>query len=167
MMIGVGGCSRAGKTTLAELIMWYYRKQNRRAIAIHQDDYVKPLDQIPLINGVTDWETPESIDFELLRKSLHFHQDHFDVIVLEGILTFANEDLNTSFDQAFFVDISHDTFFQRRGAETRWGAEPTWYLDHVWKSFQTHGQPPEGLPNLVRLSGEREILFSSLFPSYP
>ena len=156
MIIGIGGCSRAGKTTLAELIMWHYRKLNFRVIAIHQDDYVKRIRDIPLINEETDWETPDSIDFDLLEKSISFHRTKFDVIVLEGILTFASAELNKHFDRAFFIEISLDTFLKRRKAETRWGEEPDWYLEHVWASFQLFGQPPTTLEKLVKLSGETD-----------
>lgn len=167
MIIGIGGSSRAGKTTLAEIVMWHFRTQNLRAIAIHQDDYVKPIHQIPLINGQTDWETPASIDFQLLKTSLEFHQQHFDVIILEGILTFANDEINKLFGQTFFVEISENTFKKRRRADKRWGTEQAWYLNHVWKSFLKYGQPPADLKNMVMLDGEIEYQAKDIIPYIP
>ena len=108
MIIGIGGRSRSGKTTLAETLVWQERSQNKRAIALHQDDFVKRLYEIPLIHDHTDWETPESIDFELLKKVVSNLRNDFDVIVIEGILAFADSGLNALYDYCFFTIISED-----------------------------------------------------------
>jgi nicotinamide/nicotinate riboside kinase len=155
MIIGIGGRSRSGKTTLAETLVWQERSQNKKAIALHQDDFVKRLHDIPLIHDHTDWETPESIDFELLRKVVSHLQDDFEVIVIEGILAFADEGLNAMYDYCFFTTISEETFWVRKSADTRWGEEPAWYVGHIWDSFLKYGQPPVDLPNLMEIDGEQ------------
>jgi len=155
MVIGIGGCSWSGKTTLAGELAWFFRTKNLKSIVLHQDYYVNPLKNIPKIGDETDWESPDSIDFELLKKALDFHKSLFDVVILEGILAFFDSDLNQSYDYTFFVEISESTFRQRKATDTRWGEIPTWYIDHIWQSYLTHNQPPADLTNLTRVSGEQ------------
>ena len=155
MVIGIGGRSRSGKTTLAETLVWHERSQNKRAIALHQDDFVKHLQEIPLIHDHTDWETPESIDFELLKKTISFLTGEFEVVIVEGILAFADKELNKRYDSCFFTIISEETFWIRKSADTRWGEEPAWYVGHIWDSFLKYGQPPPELPNLMEIDGEK------------
>lgn len=155
MIIGIGGRSRSGKTTLAETLVWHFRSQNKRAIALHQDDFVKKLDTIPLIQDHIDWEVPESIDFALLKKGADFLAQDFDVLVIEGILAFADADLNALYDCCFFTHISEETFRIRKAADTRWGEEPAWYIKYIWESFLKYGQPPQELKNLMTIDGEK------------
>ena len=152
MIIAIGGCSRSGKTTLAEALVWHYRNQNKTAVALHQDDFVQKLHDIPLIQGRTDWEIPVSIDFEKLSQTVSFYSAHFEVIIVEGLFAFANANLNKSYDYGLFVEISENTFRIRRTVSNRWGAEPAWFLDHVWNSFQKYGQPAS---LVLRVSGEK------------
>lgn len=155
MIIGIGGRSRSGKTTLAETLVWHKRSQNKRAIALHQDDFVKRLHDIPLIHDHTDWEIPASIDFKLLKKVVLDLKNDFEVIVIEGILAFADTELNALYDYCFFTIISEETFWVRKSADTRWGEEPAWYVGHIWDSFLKYGQPPANLPNLMEIDGEQ------------
>ncbi|MEZ4900591.1 MAG: hypothetical protein R2822_01930 [Spirosomataceae bacterium] len=155
MVIGIGGRSRSGKTTLAEALVWHQRTQNKRAIALHQDDFVKRLGDIPLIQGETDWETPDSIDFELLKKTVLFLKTDFDFIIIEGFLAFADSQLNALYDRCFFTVISEETFKIRKANDDRWGAIPDWYVNHIWESFLNYGQPPVDLPPLMEVNGEK------------
>ncbi len=155
MIIGIGGRSRSGKTTFAENLVWHYRSNNKRAIALHQDDFVKKLQDIALIEDHTDWETPQSIDFNLLIKAVQFLNNDFDLIVVEGILAFASNELNDLYNCCFFTQISEETFRIRKAADTRWGEEPTWYINHIWESFLKYGQPPQNLQSLMIINGEK------------
>ncbi|MFN4145266.1 MAG: hypothetical protein ACK4GN_05535 [Runella sp.] len=155
MLIGIGGCSRSGKTTLADLLVWHIRSQlQATAFVIHQDNFVKNINEIPGLGDFIDWESPTSIDFELLKEAIDFFQHRFDYVLVEGILAFADALLNQMYDRTYFVEISENTFYQRRRQENRWGIEPMAYLDHVWKSFLQNGQPSQTQPNLLRISGK-------------
>lgn len=107
------------------------------------DDFVLPESQIPKIKDRTDWERPESVDFERLCQTIRNQQDQFDVIVVEGILVFANAQLSDLFDTTVWIQISRETFLDRRRKETRWGDEPDWFLEHVLDSHLRYGQYPE------------------------
>ncbi len=155
MIIGIGGCSRSGKTTLATDLVWYFRNQNKRAIAVSQDDFVFRISDIPLINDRTDWDTPASLNFSLMHQTIGYLGQYFEVIVLEGNFIFSDWNLNQLFDYRLFTQISESTFKQRRAAETRWGIEPDWFVSHVWERYLTFGQPPESPTNLLTVSGEK------------
>ena len=155
MIIGIGGRSRSGKTTLAETLVWHDRSQNKKAITLHQDDFVNRIEDIPLVRNHIDWEIPASIDFELLRKTVAFLQTQFDVVVVEGFLAFADADLNLMYDRCFFTVISEETFRIRKAADTRWGQEPEWYVTYIWESFLAYGQPPASLTNLMEIDGAK------------
>ena len=66
MLILIGGCSRSGKSSWAQKLVWQHRLENKTAVVLCQDDFVKHIDKIPKIRDRTDWETPHSIDYERL-----------------------------------------------------------------------------------------------------
>jgi nicotinamide/nicotinate riboside kinase len=154
MLIGISGCSRSGKTELSESLVWHYRQCDKRTFSIHQDNYVFDRKRIPTVNGETDWDTPLSIDFELLQEAIQFYTKHFEVLIVEGIYALYHPPINAVFDRTIYVDISKKTFLERRKADTRWGIEPDWYLEHVWQSHLDYGIPTTDLPSLQTVSGE-------------
>jgi nicotinamide/nicotinate riboside kinase len=151
----IGGCSRSGKSTLASDLVWYFRNHNKRAIVLMQDDFVFRINDIPLINDRTDWDTPASLDFELMRQTILYFSQSFDVVILEGHFVFSDSKLIQLFDRQIFIKIPQQTFIQRRATETRWGQEPDWFVSHVWDSFLEYGQPSLSNINLLTISGEK------------
>lgn len=152
IIIGIGGCSRSGKSSLARQIRDY--SVDKRVLILDMDDFVFPESKIPKIKGRTDWERPESVDFKSLGRTIESEIDNHDVIIVEGILVFANLKLLELYDTKVWIQISKETFLNRRKMETRWGDEPDWFLEHVWESHQRYGQFPKA--DFV-LSGEEEI----------
>lgn len=161
MRIGIGGCSCSGKTTLAEALAWHYRTLNKTAIVLHQDDFVRRTSDIPRIKDRTDWETPASIDFGRLDLAVRFFEQHFEVVLVEGLFAFADAALGQSYDFSFFVEITQSTFQTRRTSATRWGAEPDWFVQHVWDSFLKYGQPTA---SAIRVSGEQPFDVKAIAP---
>jgi nicotinamide/nicotinate riboside kinase len=155
MVIGIGGCSRSGKSMLASDLVWHFRNQNKRAIAVSQDDFVFRINDIPIVKDRTDWDTPASLDFELMRQTVDYLSSFFDVVILEGHFVFFNFKLKQLFDYQIFSQISEATFRQRRASETRWGQELDWFISHVWNSFLKFGQPSFSDTNLLTISGEK------------
>ncbi len=157
MIIGIGGVSRSGKSTLANLLVTYFRKNGKKAIIFHQDDFVFPETQIPKIKNKTDWESPQSIDFELYREVVELFRSRFDVVIAEGLFAFYDEKMNDLYDKKFQVKISKRTFLIRRAMDIRWGYEPTWFIDHVWQSFLKYGKAKTDLKRVISISGEDEF----------
>lgn len=155
MVIGIGGPSRSGKSTLSNLLVVYFRGHGKKAIVFHQDDFVFPETNIAKINGKTDWESPLSIDHELLYEVVSDFKKRFDIVIVDGFLAFYDPKLNDIFDKRIQIQISERTFFIRKVADTRWGLIPTWYMDHIWKSYVLNS--PSDIIDIFNVSGEEEF----------
>ncbi|MEQ9229379.1 MAG: hypothetical protein RIF46_01770, partial [Cyclobacteriaceae bacterium] len=105
-----------------------------------QDEFVRPESGIPKIKERTDWEHPASIDFERIKAEAKAQKRNYDLIIVEGLLAFYDPELAAMFDLTVLMNISRETFMERRKQESRWGKEPDWYLEHVWDSYLKFGQ---------------------------
>lgn len=143
MIIGIGGVSRAGKSTLADLLVKLFVAQGRSAIIFSQDDYVIDEADLPIIKDRRDWEVPSSIRHADFRKAVLDAKSHYDLVIAEGLLCFHDPALFDLMDRKIFVQISKETFLLRKREDLRWGStiDPDWYMDHVWDSHQQNGIP--------------------------
>jgi uridine kinase len=65
--VGVAGGSGSGKSTLCETL----REKYPDLVGLVQlDDYYKPADSVPKLQGMTNWECPESLFINRLVKDL-------------------------------------------------------------------------------------------------
>ncbi|MCA0365103.1 MAG: hypothetical protein U0V04_11555 [Spirosomataceae bacterium] len=163
MLIGIGGPSRSGKSTLANLLVTHFRKTGKKAIIFHQDDFVFPETQIPKIRNKTDWESPLSIDHSLLYEVVADFKSRFDVVIVDGFFAFHDPWLNSLYDKRIFVKISKRTFIIRKSADSRWGYVPTWYIDHIWQAYLKEGKPSLNKKDYFIASGEDEFDLDAVF----
>ncbi|HHL52774.1 MAG TPA: hypothetical protein ENJ39_05310 [Flammeovirgaceae bacterium] len=153
LSIGIGGVSRAGKTTLATYIKDLY--PNKKTHIISMDDYVHEPDKIPRIKDRIDWETPASVDYERLKKEIEEAKKKYDLVITEGILIFYSEEVNKLFDKRIFIDIPKSLFYIRRRNDTRWGKEPRWYIDYVWESYLKYGRLQDPASDTLYIKGDQ------------
>lgn len=140
MTIGIGGVSRSGKTSLAFLIKKTIEARGETAVVISQDDFVFNENLIPKIRHRADWECPESVDFQRYRNEIIEKKVVYQHVITEGLLNFWDAETDALFDRRLFISIKKDIFLSRRMEEKRWGFEPKWFLEHVWKSYLKYGQ---------------------------
>jgi nicotinamide/nicotinate riboside kinase len=140
-LIAIGGVSRSGKSSLALKLLAALPD----SIVLHQDDFVKSEDQIPQINGRTDWEHPDSIDWPLWKESINTALAKHKYVIIEGLFAFYDTSINSRIHKAIYLSIDKATFLERRRKETRWGIEPDWFIEHVWKAHWNYGLAPEEL----------------------
>ena len=140
MVIGIAGVSRSGKTSLAFLIKRIMEQSGDTAVVLSQDDFVFAENDIPKIRHRTDWEGPESINFQKYRQAIVDKQAVYQHIITEGLLNFWDTETDTLFNRRLFTIVDKSTFLNRRLQEKRWGFEPKWFIEHVWRSYLKYGQ---------------------------
>ena len=74
LIIGISGVSSSGKTTLSRLLRDIWTNVN--TFVIHEDDFYWPDEQIPIHDGVQDWDCLESLDLEKLKTTLEYIKKH-------------------------------------------------------------------------------------------
>lgn len=72
LLVGISGPSSSGKTTLARLLrdIW------PNTFILHEDDFYWPDAQIPVKNGVQDWDCLEALDLQMLQHTLEHIKQH-------------------------------------------------------------------------------------------
>ena len=136
-VIGIGGLSRSGKSTLA---LWLHQ-QLPRSIMLCHDDFPQDETLIPKVKDRVDWEHPESINWKLWQRAIESQANDCDYLILEGLFQFRQEALPLAPDRLFYLGVAREVFLKARREETRWGPEPEWYLQHVWDSHFQYGLP--------------------------
>jgi len=66
VIVALSGASSSGKTTLARLL----RDIFPRTFILHEDDFYKHEDELPVKDGLVDWDCPESISVPDMERSL-------------------------------------------------------------------------------------------------
>lgn len=140
-LIAIGGVSRSGKSSLALKLS----AALPNSIVLHQDDFVKSEAHIPQINGRTDWEHPDSIDWPSWKESIKEALAKHNFVIIEGLFAFYDHAINSQIYKAIYLSIDKTTFLERRRNETRWGHEPDWFIEHVWEAHWRFGLAPETL----------------------
>lgn len=137
LVIGIAGGSGSGKTTVANVIL--ERVGAQHIAYLPHDAYYKDLSGLdPVQRAAINFDHPNSLDTALLtehvkqlveglpiklpvydfkihtRTSRTVHINPQPVIIVEGILIFAEPELRALFDVKIFVDTDSDIRFIRR-----------------------------------------------------
>jgi len=137
MIIGICGGTGSGKTTVANRILESVSKDE--VIFLQQDSYYRDLDQLPLdMRNVVNFDHPGAIDNDSLvehlralkageavelplydfkthsRRAETLHMEPRPIIIIEGILIFAEQRLLDEMDIRVYVDTPDDIRFIRR-----------------------------------------------------
>ena len=162
IVIGIAGGSGSGKTTVANEIL---NKVGAHRIAfLPHDAYYRELAHLPLAQREqVNFDHPNSIETELLishikslldgeaielpiydftthsRTGESIHVEPKKIILVEGILIFAEAELREMFDMKLFVDTDSDIRFMRR--LERDIAERGRTVDSVIRQYQATVRP--------------------------
>jgi uridine kinase len=137
ILIGIAGGTASGKSLVANRI--FEALGGRRVVIIKQDHYYRDLAHLPWEERVrTNFDHPDAFDTDLLREQLRallrgeeVEGPSYDfarhvrlpetttiighpIIVLEGILVLADEELRSMMDIKVFVDADSDIRLMRR-----------------------------------------------------
>lgn len=155
MIIGIGGVSRAGKTTLADKLKTHFKSERKSVDVFCQDEYVKPTISIPKVQGVPDWERPSTIKWDTLTRDIH--KSTADIQIVEGLFSFYPASLRILYDVKIFITIEKDVFLERKSKDKRWDEEPEWYAEHVWRSYMKYGQKKGEKNGYIDVSGSQKF----------
>ncbi len=137
LVIGVAGGSGSGKTTVAEIVLQQVGRQ--RIAFLQHDSYYRELTSLSLAQrSSVNFDHPDSLESEMMREHIlslkawqpvevpvydftthsrtaeTIHVEPRRVILVEGILIFAEPRLRELFDVKIFVDTDSDIRFIRR-----------------------------------------------------
>lgn len=137
VVIGVAGGSGSGKTTVAQRLLQAIGEQH--ITYLPHDSYYRDLDAIPRIGGeIVNFDHPDALETSLLiqhltqlRQGAPVEVPIYDfsthsrsaqtrtvypapIILVEGILIFADPELRKQLDVRIFVDADADIRFIRR-----------------------------------------------------
>lgn len=139
IVVGIAGGTGSGKTSVTKAIIEDLKKSNINAILLEQDSYYKRNDHLTFEERtLLNYDHPDSIDFDLLKehiikltkgeaieKPIYNFSEHnrsneteyidpANIIIVEGILILAVEQLRDLFDAKIFIDTDDDERLLRR-----------------------------------------------------
>ncbi|KAI8918515.1 P-loop containing nucleoside triphosphate hydrolase protein [Powellomyces hirtus] len=170
ILVGIGGVSCSGKSTVTDRLA--------KVLPVHviyQDKFFKKSDHIPLIDGVQDWDSPDSMDMEAFAARLReVHKGGSAKASTRNEPGYNDPSpptdisLKTIFQQLdikVFVTAQYGTLEARRAARTgymtsggTWKDPPGYFRDVVWPAYLRYnnkvlravaGEKVEGLDGLV------------------
>jgi uridine kinase len=147
-LIGIGGVSRSGKSTLANLLKDALQKHGNSVSILDQDLFVVDEKWLPRIKDRYDWEVPASIDWKVLLQKIAAAKAKYDFVIIEGLFAFYHPTIDKKYAMRIYIELEQSKFLSRRAQETRWGEEPEWYLQHVWESHFTYGLPKKSFEQI-------------------
>src|SRR3989338_11547806 len=140
IFIGIAGGTGAGKSSLCTALQ---DKYHDKIGLIQLDDYFKPAAEVPMVNGIESWDSPESLYLEKLARDLAKLSQGNPVVIntknarlnpeyvktekripvefqpkpimlVEGYLVLYNEHVRKSLTTSIWLDIDHETRWTRR-----------------------------------------------------
>jgi uridine kinase len=162
LVVGMTGGSASGKTLFLSSLMEIF--QEGEICLVSQDNYYKSRDTQPVDeNGVKNFDTPLSIDFDEFRHDLEelkkgntvqrqeytFNNPNVipknlvfkpsPIIIAEGIFVFYDKELSSLFDLKLFIEAKNYLMLKRR--ITRDALERGYDLDDVLYRYEKHVAP--------------------------
>ena len=164
-VIGIGGGSASGKSSIAEALS---RKLSPLAVkVINQDRYFHGGARLPTHAnqaGTRRWPDhnhPESFDFDSLRRDVRRARGRGDVVIVEGILVLHDAELRERMDLKVFVAADADERIVRRirrnlAAGAGLDGICDFYLDSVRYRHREFCEPTRAHADVVVPGGQDE-----------
>ena len=141
LVVALAGASRAGKSTLAKAVQSRMAKANQEVYStVLAQDAFRMRGSVQSENGKRSWEHEMLTDWPKLVESIKSEKTRCDVVIVEGYLLVANEQLTELVDRWVHVASTCEQCCQRRGAypkeedlgEQGWTSASSYVLGAVW-----------------------------------
>ncbi|CAK6957761.1 nicotinamide riboside kinase 2-like isoform X1 [Scomber scombrus] len=165
LIIGIGGVTNGGKTTLTNRLL----RTLPNCCVVHQDDFFKKPDQIEVgEDGFRQWDVITAMDMEAMINTVKGWQEnpvkfarshgvslspeaelsdseegiHF--LIVEGFLIYNYKPLLDVYDKCFYISIPYEECKRRRSTRTYTVPDPPGLFDgHVWPMYLKHRKEME------------------------
>lgn len=175
LIIGIAGGSGSGKSTVAVALC---KKYPEKIALLHIDDYFKTKEQVPMLEGFTNWDHPESIDFEhisndlaslktgksvkivtkselynpsynhLLKNKIEHTVESKPIVILEGYLALCDQTIRDLLDYKVYLDIPIEESTKRRSAN-KFALDQEYFSKVLVPMHQKYVEPTKTYADLV------------------
>ncbi|KAM6363037.1 carnosine N-methyltransferase [Pluvialis apricaria] len=187
LVIGLGGVTNGGKTTLAEKL----KKMLPNCDTISQDDFFKPESEVETDErGFKLYDVLDALYMDEMVKSIRNwmknpassgvateepqntcgnlkNTDDVYILIVEGFLLYNYEPLNELWNRRFFLTLPYEECKRRRSTRVYQPADTPGYFDgHVWPMYLKYkNELEENASNVVYLDGTKsqEELLSCVY----
>ncbi|XP_077903608.1 nicotinamide riboside kinase 1 isoform X2 [Ictidomys tridecemlineatus] len=178
-VIGIGGVTNGGKTTLAKNL----QKHLPNCSIICQDDFFKPESEVETDkNGFLQYDVLEALNMEEMMSAISCWMEspghsvestdgtsaeEIPILIIEGFLLFNYRPLDTVWNRSYFLTIPYEECKRRRSTRIYKPPDPPGYFDgHVWPMYLKHRREMEDITReIVYLDGTKpeEDLFAQVY----
>ncbi|CAB1427904.1 unnamed protein product [Pleuronectes platessa] len=171
LVVGVGGMTNGGKSTLSKSL----HQLLPTSCLIAQDSYFKEDSVVPVDhNGFKQYDRLSALHMDTMMSDVHSWQRDPEsflrqrdlnpaettppdvyVLIVEGFLIFNHRPLNDLFDKRYFLEIPYDVCKRRRSSRVYTPPDPPGYFDgYVWPMYLKNRREMESMVSgLVILDG--------------
>ncbi|MFH4979077.1 hypothetical protein AB6A40_005786 [Gnathostoma spinigerum] len=143
-VIGICGCTNAGKTTLAVNLVEAIKQQRFKVTTINQDDFYFDRDQLKRVPSKTDPEIlfihcdcAESLDEKTFHSSILRAANDFDVVIVEGNMIIELRSVFALLQRILFITLDKKTCYERRLKRDYDPPDLEGYFDQiVWPMYE-------------------------------
>ncbi|NWV00078.1 NRK1 kinase, partial [Upupa epops] len=174
-VIGLGGVTNGGKTTLAEKL----KKMLPNCDTISQDDFFKPESEVEtdergfklydvldalymdeMVRSIRNWmKNPPKLGVvtESQKTCDSVKNTEVYILIVEGFLLYNYEPLNELWNKRYFLTLPYEECKRRRSTRVYQPADTPGYFDgHVWPMYLKYKEEvEENTSNVVYLDGTK------------
>ncbi|KAM8960571.1 nicotinamide riboside kinase 1 [Pelodytes ibericus] len=182
-VIGIGGVTNGGKTTLANKL----QKSLPNCSLICQDDYFKLESEVATDErGFKQYDVIEALHMDSMVAAVHSWIKHCKeggcstegqnkiyrtlenevyFLVIEGFLLYQHKPLERLFNRRYFLTVPYEECKKRRSTRVYEPPDPPGYFDgHVWPMYLKHKEQMEGT---VKEIAERSSVVCYVYSTEP